>query len=444
MVEAEANLSWIPRRKAISLVARRLGYTEEYARVWIAREEKAGRLKSRRRTIEKWHVDELCVYDVAAISLLSTPGVAEGTRWSEAQAIAWAALGEPLDLRLRQWPSEIGGKIKPIQLELRRQTGAGQVRAWGRPAAEETLKQMPADLFRMSDYTVIVHPHGNLGLEPSRELGKYQDRFKNSPWRDAHGIERDANEIIRAFPKLLPIPTAEWLAKLDAVITLETNRTDWTRLVELVTRIGGHPENSTLEENAIVRLVVGFAYLSARVNAELRGALQEAEEIARRIWDQSDKAVHAGQLVVKGRSVSDLTVLVTIPASLVPADRIRSLLHSPKLEIEGQRYVDVQIGPPESPGTAQETQRAEEPEEPVKHKAAPGRKPGVSPKQQAMCEVAKNILNNDRRRPKPQGRNRAIAKKLIKQKNFKDYKLETIEDYIRSEVRGWEKKNPGK
>src|SRR5262245_33919862 len=146
MVEAEANLSWIPRREAISLVARRLGYTEEYARVWIAREEKASRLKSRRRTIEKWHVDELCVYDVAAISLLLTPGVAEGTRWSEAQAIAWAALGEPLDLS--KWPPEIGGKIKPIQLELRRQTGAGRVRAWGRPAAEETLKQMPADVCR--------------------------------------------------------------------------------------------------------------------------------------------------------------------------------------------------------------------------------------------------------------------------------------------------------
>jgi hypothetical protein len=61
-----------------------------------------------------------------------------------------------------------------------------------------------------------------------------------------------------------------------------------------------------------------------------------------------------------------------------------------------------------------------------------------------MCEAAKNILKNDRRRPKPQGRNAAIARMLIKQREFKDYKPTTIEDYIRSEVRGWEKSNPGK
>jgi hypothetical protein len=74
MVEAETNLAWIPEREAIDLVARRLRYTEEYARVWIDREEKAGRLKSRRRTVKKWHVsatdrdiDELYVYDLAAM-----------------------------------------------------------------------------------------------------------------------------------------------------------------------------------------------------------------------------------------------------------------------------------------------------------------------------------------------------------------------------------------
>jgi hypothetical protein len=62
-----------------------------------------------------------------------------------------------------------------------------------------------------------------------------------------------------------------------------------------------------------------------------------------------------------------------------------------------------------------------------------------------MCKAARDILNNDRRRPKPQGRNAAIARMLIKQKReFKDYKLATIEDYIRAEVREWEKKNSGK
>jgi hypothetical protein len=441
----------LPRREIIDLVVRRFGYTKDYARIWIDREENAGRLKSRRRTIKKWHVlatdrdiDELYVYDLIAMRPSPAPKgkVADGVRWPEARAIAWAVLGEPLELR--NWPSEMDGKIRPTQLELRRQTGASRLRIWGRPAAEETLQQMPADLFRMSDYILVVHPLGNLSTEPPRELRKYQDKFNDRPWDDPRDIERDANEIMRAFPKLLPSPAAEWLTKLDAVIALEANRADWTRLVELIALVGGNPENSMPEENAIVRLVVGFDCLSAWVTAELHGALQEAEELIRRVWDRAGEAGRAGQLEIKGRNVSDLAVLVTIPARLVTADQIWSWLHSSELEIEGQRYVDVQIGPPVSPETTPETQHAEKLEKLVEDKTTPGRKPGIPPKQQAMCKAARNILENDCRRPKPQGRNAAIARMLIKQREFKDYKPTTIEDYIRSEVRGWEKSNPGK
>src|SRR5262245_7885131 len=112
------DLSWLSLREAISLVARRLGYTEEYARTWIDREKQAGRLKSRRRTVKGWHAlatdrdaDELCADDLAAVHLPPIPKdeVAEGVRWTEAQAIAWAALGEPLELR--NWPPEMDGKI---------------------------------------------------------------------------------------------------------------------------------------------------------------------------------------------------------------------------------------------------------------------------------------------------------------------------------------------
>jgi hypothetical protein len=291
---------------------------------------------------------------------------------------------------------------------------------------------------------LIVQPHGNLSTDPPGELWKYQDKFKDRPWGDPRDIERDANEIMWAFPKLRPVPAAEWLMKLDAVIALEANRTDWTRLVELIAIVGGNPENSTPEENAIMRLVVGFDCLPAWGTAELHGALQEAEEVMRRVWDRAGEAARAGQLEIKGRNVSDLTVLVTIPARLVTADQIWSWLHSSTLEIEGQRYVDVQIGPPVSPETTQETQHAEKLEKLVEDKTTPGRKPGVPPKQQAMCKAARNILENDRRRPKPQGRNAAIARMLLRQKEFKDYKPETIEDYIRAEVREWEKSNPGK
>src|SRR5262245_37772397 len=118
MVEASSNLTWIPRLETKGLVARRLEYAEDYARVWIDREEKAGRLKSRCRTVKKWHVlaadrdiDELYVYDLAAAGRLPTPRgeETEGVRWSEAQAIAWATLGQPLSLH--QWPPEIGSKL---------------------------------------------------------------------------------------------------------------------------------------------------------------------------------------------------------------------------------------------------------------------------------------------------------------------------------------------
>ena len=118
MAKAEFNISWLALREAVSFVAHRFKYAEEYARVWIDREEKAGRLKSRRRTVKKRHlratIYELCAYDLAAAGRLPTPRgeVAEGTRWTEAEAIAWAALGEPLSLR--QWSSEMRGKIKPI------------------------------------------------------------------------------------------------------------------------------------------------------------------------------------------------------------------------------------------------------------------------------------------------------------------------------------------
>jgi len=99
------------------------------------------------------------------------------------------------------------------------------------------------------------------------------------------------------------------------------------------------------EESAAVRLVNGF--LSVRANAELRPALQEAEKIRRRIGDRLTEAVRAGQLEVQGRNRLDLTVVVTIPARLIAADHIWSLLRLDEMEIAGQHYVDARIGPPE-------------------------------------------------------------------------------------------------
>jgi hypothetical protein len=58
----------------------------------------------------------------------------------------------------------------------------------------------------MSEYALIMQPHGNLGVDPPDQLWKYQEKRKGLPWEDPRDFERDANEIMQVFPKLIPIP----------------------------------------------------------------------------------------------------------------------------------------------------------------------------------------------------------------------------------------------
>jgi hypothetical protein len=74
-----------------------------------------------------------------------------------------------------------------------------------------------------------------------------------------------------------------------------------------------------------------------------------------------------------------------------------------------------------------------------------GRKPGQSPIAREACAAAKAILNDAAQHPKrPHGRRIALARMIRKRAKFKNYKLETIADYIRDIVAEWEKANPGK
>jgi hypothetical protein len=74
----------------------------------------------------------------------------------------------------------------------------------------------------------------------------------------------------------------------------------------------------------------------------------------------------------------------------------------------------------------------------------PGRKPGRLSPQRAMCEMATDILNSDRRRPKRRhGRRTAIARIIQKDKRFEMYKPKTIAAYIHDIVVAWEEHNPG-
>jgi hypothetical protein len=346
----EFTPSWLPERAAVSLVELRLEYTEEYARLWIDREEKAGRLKSRRRTTQKWHVwatdwdnctlqfsseviVELCLDGLVTAALLPAPKDNATARegWWAYQLYAFMIGGEPSSLA-----PEMGPKILPAQRELTRIISRGRITPWD-------MSGEPKQVGR----TAIVTVHGE--------------------WADSKGNRGSctvfhADQAQRVFPRL------DWLReeaehyaagvraelpKLNNLIALdEANCADWTRFVELVATVGGNLENLTREEAAAVRLAHGFS--SAQANAERRRALHEAEKIRRHIGDRIVKAVHAGQLVVTGRSASDLEVVRRIPANLVTADEIWSWLRSGEMTIYGQRYVDARIEQPEPPGAAQD------------------------------------------------------------------------------------------
>jgi hypothetical protein len=72
MVEAETNLSWIPLREAISFGARRLGYAEQYAWVWIIREAAHDRIKAQGKTPEGWNVSILAAAWRVSLTLASS------------------------------------------------------------------------------------------------------------------------------------------------------------------------------------------------------------------------------------------------------------------------------------------------------------------------------------------------------------------------------------
>jgi hypothetical protein len=406
----ESTPIWLPWREAVNLVALRLKYTEEYAQVWIICEAAGGRIKTRgengaipsvawrgvivfdRLARRKKLLSAVSVIDSRPIKrrgkllLAASVGASVGTidRYNGTLRLP----GEPGEIisnvefcieglvtparlppqdnvagREGLWANQLyawmigdettlplGPKLLPAQLELSRQIRARSMTPWDMSKPDEP-KRVPLEQFRVSRFwgTTIVSVDGRLISWPS---GKGEgDRSCR--------IMFYADEGERVFPRLdwlreeakrCAAVARAWLTKLNDLIALdEANGPDWKRFIELVAMIGGNLENLTAEEAAAVRLLNGFS--DVRANAELRPALDEAKKIRRRIGDRLTESVHADQLEVEGRSVPDLEEMRRIPGSLVTADQIWSVLRFSKLEIEGRRYVDVQIRPPEAPET---------------------------------------------------------------------------------------------
>jgi hypothetical protein len=482
MVEAGIKSTSIrlPGHDLVNLAMFRIGFVEEeYAQVWIDREATGGRIRVQGETLEGEEVSILpAAYrkpidfrqlmrgrTLLPITPLSAADRDTGVPWVVIHnvklrldgLVTMAWLPESLDnVARREWWSaarlyaemiggepkltpEMGPKILPAQLEVTRKIRAGQITPWDMSKPDEP-KRVPIDRFRRSRFwgTTIVSVYGELISWPtpkneddhSCRIMFYADEGKRvSPRLDWLREEAERHAVV----------ARAWLTKLNGLIALnETNGPDWK--VERVAAIGGNLENLTAEEAAAVRLVNGFS--SVQANAEL---LYEAKKIRHQIGDRFVEAVRAGRLEITGRDASDLKVRATIPASLITPDRIWELLRSDELEIAHQRYVDARIGPLESLEAAPEPRRGETPEEHAEHKAAPGRKPGVSPKQREMCDAAKKLLDDDHLRPKQgHGWRIAIARILKKRKEFETYKAETIAGYIGGTIDEWELQNQDK
>jgi hypothetical protein len=334
MTAAEARITWVSLREAASLVARRLGYTEEYAALWILREAAAGRLKARGRTLEwrltsllptawQWSIDwnagalwslqfritHVALYlghldDLTAAGLLPAPkdNAMEQERWPALWALAYAIRGVP-----HEWIPEMNPWIETAAKELGRMIGDDRVEAWGRNSRLRGMKRIPGSDCHIQGFVWVVCPDGNMRPEPLPNLAAYikkclDEGTKPRLW---YAIEFAPDGIKRTFPELPPIRTAKWvherhlavtgmLTKLSAEVKLETNRSDWARFIELIALIDGNPESSSSEVSALVRLS-GFnhaaVWVAAWADNALCAALYEAEEIRRRIRDRLVDAI---------------------------------------------------------------------------------------------------------------------------------------------------------
>jgi hypothetical protein len=262
------------------------------------------------------------------------PGIARLPRWSAAQALAYVIVGTPL--KWKEWfprAGILGPQIKRAGEKLGEAIGNGQVEAWGRPnSPDEEMEPIPSSDFRPRGFVWMVQPDGDMATWPPGRLATYRGRRWYAIEFDPEGIKQAVSVPLTLSTEWLNEETGRLAAAGVMLIPLdETGRGDWARYVTLVMLLGCNPETLPLEVS------------------ELHAMLHEAQEIRRCGVNRVAEAARANQLEVKGRKVSDWEVVKRIPASLVTADVIWSLLRSGEMTIGGQRYVDGQIGPPESP-----------------------------------------------------------------------------------------------
>jgi len=127
------------------------------------------------------------------------------SRWTAAQMLSWIALGK--SLKLKEWPSDMEGRILPAQLKLAEAIAQQRISdARGRLGPPGSNERMPVvDLFSDSEFVMLVTPYGMLTVHPPHKRHKFEAKYGidlDTWWRE---IDFDRDEGEQAFP-LTPAP----------------------------------------------------------------------------------------------------------------------------------------------------------------------------------------------------------------------------------------------
>jgi hypothetical protein len=118
-------------------------------------------------------------------------------RWTAAQMLSQIALEK--SLKLREWRSEMDGKILPAQLKLHEAIVQGRIidirGRRGPPGSKERIEEILSD----SEFTLLVTPYGTLTVHPPHKLPKFMEKYRINSDNWVREIDFDQDEGERVF-----------------------------------------------------------------------------------------------------------------------------------------------------------------------------------------------------------------------------------------------------
>jgi hypothetical protein len=209
-----------------------------------------------------------------------------------------------------EWTIEMGPHIERTAILLAAFISAGLVRAWGRRLDPRTgkpinhmLEQIPGDIFRISDFTLIVGIDGRLATAPARNLFRYE----GPRWQD---IEFDEEEIKALLVIVRPAREVGALCVRD--IRAEIAPAVWTAL----------PMSPGVMQGIEGGILERRAEEAASASSEVPAPPPEArEEAATELNDAEPSAPAPPEPVAAGPPAADPVVSDAPPERPKPAKR---------------------------------------------------------------------------------------------------------------------------